>query len=381
MILFFGGKMKNISLDVQKEEKGNAGEKIVKEFIVDLLEKEGIFYQIEQNIILEYESLFGSEGKFGYSTTEIDIVVFTRFFIFLFEVKNVLYQETDYNESTWIVVNGETTSNPLMQNHNHKCILCSELKIPREKVITIEVLLENGKIENTISPYKNDYVFNKEDLYNKLKWLLISCDNKEMPMQDWYNLLLSKKAKIQKEEHIRNIDTVEAIEKRIWNATKKRFHRTDIIYCPRCENGKLSFMHKLWHSEGHHKRKSEHYFMGCSNYRSEIPCKGLIYVEKGDDNREFLNLQAVTIEQRNNWGEERMIKTCLEEYEHIMTKLKNAEDRVALCEKDIEELTFQNEYLQDKIISYQNKLEETKQEFRQEITKFKKIFGLFYIKK
>ena len=48
----------------------------------------------------------------------------------------------------------------MRQNHFHKLVFCSEMGIPREKVITIEVLLENGKWNNQ-SPYINDYIFDK----------------------------------------------------------------------------------------------------------------------------------------------------------------------------------------------------------------------------
>ena len=71
--------------------------------------------------------------------------------------------EFDYKEPLWCLMNGELVSNPIEQNHTHK-VVCSELRIPRENVITVEVLLENGCVPNMNSPYPNDYVFSLDDI-------------------------------------------------------------------------------------------------------------------------------------------------------------------------------------------------------------------------
>ena len=164
-------------------EKGEAGESYVYEVAEDVLRSLGIPYRMVQNVIMPFESVFGT-GTQNELTAEYDIVVFTPFFVFLFEVKNETYISCCYTERLWALMNGVEVSNPITQNQVHKAVFCSQMNIPRERVITIEVLLENGwegaGRTGCQTQFANDYVLGKEHLRECLRKIFgyFVCDKK-----------------------------------------------------------------------------------------------------------------------------------------------------------------------------------------------------------
>lgn len=80
------------------KEKGAMGETVVYREIVSMLGELDFECKVIQNARFPFESVYGERG---YITAEIDIVVFTPYLIFLFEVKNEKYKKFDYKEPLW----------------------------------------------------------------------------------------------------------------------------------------------------------------------------------------------------------------------------------------------------------------------------------------
>lgn len=135
----------------------------------------------------------------------------------MIEIKNKCYKNFDYNESLWELMNGDSVSNPINQNHTHKLVFCSELGVPREKVITIEILLENGKINGENSPFVNDYIFDRNNFFQGLTRLFATESNSRIEIdklsQDFINQI--SKNKIRKKDHVAMLKCTEKIETRI----------------------------------------------------------------------------------------------------------------------------------------------------------------------
>lgn len=301
------------------KEKGALGEAIVYQEIVSVVNELDFECEVIKNARFPFESVY---GEHGYITAEIDVVVFTPYLIFLFEVKNERYKEFNYKEPLWYLMNDEPVSNLIEQNHTHKEVFCSELKIPREQVITIEVLLENGRVPNVLSIYPNDYVFSSDDLKNKLIYLLATTASKKINKDDIYQQFVDKleKENISEEEHIKHLKRTEKIETRIKNVIGYvNLRRTDVVHCTCCGVGKLYFKDKIYPSTRESKRASKHYFLACSSYGDrKINCRArLIYVDKNKDSSLFKEIATDSIIHRNNWGDEGVTKTILNEIESL----------------------------------------------------------------
>lgn len=242
------------------KEKGLLGERVVLNEINSLINSLDFNCRIIQNARFPFESVYGERG---FITAEIDIVLFTPYLIFLFEVKNETYLEFNYKEPLWYLMNSEPVSNPIEQNHAHKEVFCSELRIPREQVITVEVLLENGYIPNTKSQYPNDYVFSLDDIKNKLIYLLATTSSELIDVNNTYQQFLNilEKNSISEEEHLSHLKRTEKIETRIKNVIGyMNLHRTDVVYCTSCGVGKLYFRDKNYLSTKNNQRASKHFF-------------------------------------------------------------------------------------------------------------------------
>jgi len=374
---------------LEAKEKGKIGETIVLNEINSVLSNLDFNCKVIQNARFPFESVYGERG---FITAEIDIVLFTPYLIFLFEIKNEAYAKFDYKDPLWCLMNDEMVSNPIEQNHAHKEVFCSELRIPRENVITVEVLLENGCIPNMNSPYPNDYVFSLDDIKNKLVYLLATTSDSMIDvnyvLQQFANLL--KKKSISEEEHISQLRRTEKIETRIRNVIGyNNLHRTDVVHCTSCGAGKLYFKDKNYLSTNESQRESKHYFLGCSSYGNDnINCNaGLIYVDARKDSSLFKQIKPDPIANRNNWGEEKMTKTILDEIETLTSTNQD------LCD-ELENLKNENSRLKEALVKSQRendnqttKIMELSKEKKQleslknKLEHFKRVFGKIYILK
>ena len=371
------------------KEKGTLGEAKVFKIIDSALKSLGFDYKIFQNARFPFESVYGERGLI---TAEIDIVVFTPYLVFLFEVKNELYEKFGYKEPLWKLYGGEEVSNPIEQNHTHKEVFCSELKIPREQVITVEVLLENGYVPNAISPYPNDYIFSEYELTNKLIYLLATTSEETIKVEQAYQQftdLLAKKY-ISEEEHISYLKRTEKIETRIINVIGYiNLHRTDVVYCPSCGVGKLYFRNSKHLSTRESKKKSDHYGLGCSTYgKGNVNCDvGLIYVDKYKDSTPFKNINPESIASRNNWGEEKVTKTILDEIEKLNAINQDLRDELNMLDNENSKLKkelTENRRINDKYaieVMHLTKEKEQYDQLKEKVCRFKKVFGRIYIYK
>ena len=348
-----------MSLDAK--EKGAFGEDVVLSEINSVISSLEFNCKVIQNARFPFESVYGERG---YITAETDIAVFTPYLIFLFEVKNEKYMEFDYKEPLWCLMNGELVSNPIEQNHTQKEVFCSELRIPRENVITVEVLLENGCVPNMNSPYPNDYVFSLDDIKNKLVYLLATTSDSMIGVnytfQQFVDLL--QKTSISEEEHINCLKRTEKIETRIRNVIGYiNLHRTDVVSCTSCGVGKLYFKDKNYLSTYDSKRESKHYFLGCSSYgKDNINCRaGLIYVDAYKDSSLFKEIKPDSIENRNNWGKEKVIKTILDEIETLTSANRELDEQLKM-------LTNENRKLRED-------LEESKRKNNSQVTQIMQL--------
>ncbi len=364
-------------------DKGKMGEDFVYESVNGILERMDFDYRIARNTILPFKSVYGEAGII---TAEFDISVFTPYYVFLIEVKNELYTEFDYTEPLWKIGDTDTVSNPLAQNHVHKKVFCSEMNIPREKVFTIEVLLENGKCKNSRSPYKNDYVFDASDLQDSAKYLLATESLEIIDIEELYRNFMNRVNAHQYslEEHKTMLRRTEKIETRIrrvlgWN----NLHRTDVVICSKCKKGYLFFRDKLYKSSIDNSRASRHYFLGCSNYGNrENNCEGLIYVDAKKNIDEFKKICPISIEQNNDWGEEKVINTLLDEFENVKKECDSLKCQVVLLKMQRSELNDKLKRCRKERKQYANDLEKLQREnncLQERLDSFMKIIGNIYL--
>ena len=385
-------------MDEYRIKKGEEGERFVGEILEKVLPRMDYEYKLVQNTYLPYKSVY---GKSGYISAELDFIVFTQFYIYIIEVKNESYSNCDYSAPYWVLKDGTTVSNAVNQNHTHKEVFCSEISIPLDKVITIEVLLENDGVVKENTSFPNDYVFGKKELEHNLFYLLSSENSDTLDYQkiyDSFKRLVEDKGII-KEEHIAILKRTKKIETRIRNVIKKKKHieyipfkRTDIVECNCCCVGNLSFKDKPYKSNEKSKNKTPHYFLGCSSYGdSSISCnRGLVYVDDNVEIDEFLALKPIHIKDRNNWGDEQMNKTVLEEMNIIRKEneeLKKQNERINNRIKEINTLLHNTRYNKSitdtQIIELKNENSQLKVDNEiksEEIGRFKKIFGSIYIR-
>lgn len=361
------------------KEKGAKGEAIVLSEINAVISSLDYNCKVIQNARFRFESVYGERG---FITAEIDIALFTPYYIFLFEVKNEKYAKFDYEEPLWYLMDNEPVSNPIEQNHTHKEVLCSELRIPREHVITVEVLLENGHVKNAMSPYTNDYIFSFDDIKNKLVYLLNTTSNELIGVEDIYqqfaDLLIQES--ISEDEHISILRRTERIETRIRNVIGYiNLHRTDVVHCTSCGVGKMCFKEKKYLSTRESKRESKHFFLGCSCFGKEgVNCNaGLIYVDAHKDSSAFKEIKPESIEIRNNWGEEKVTKTILDEIEMLNSANENLNNELRIIKN-------KNKKLIEDLAECKREKDNEKEQREvliERMNRFKRLFGNIYILK
>ena len=358
-------------MDKYRERKGEEGEIFVYKIIMELLTEMDYDYRVIRNAIIPFQSVYGQRG---YITAEFDIMIITPFFIFLLEIKNECYKNINYTEPLWKLINDDKVSNPINQNHTHKLVFCSEFNVSRERVITIEILLENGKL-GIKSPFVNDYIFSKDGLRKNLMFLLATEAKYTIDIESIYRDIKNKvkKYNLTKEDHIKMLKRTEEIEARIRNVTGTvNLRRTDIVMCCSCNSGVLSFREMSYRSTRESKRSVTHFALGCSNYNnSQINCNcGLIYVDKYKLTDVYLQIKPVHIEEKNGWGNEKMVKMVLDEINNLRSE--NARMAERLKQADAQAIDDKNQIqdLNNKYMSAQDERE-----------RFKKIFGSLYVYK
>lgn len=258
--------------------------------------------------------------------------------------------------------------------------------------VTVEVLLENGCVPNVPSVYPNDYVFSLDDIKNKLVYLLATTSDGIQKMEVIYKQFIDmlKKHNISEEEHINLLKRTEKIETRIRNVIGYiNLHRTDVVHCTCCNVGKLYFKDKNYRSTNESERASKHFFLGCSNYgNKKIKCEaGLIYVDKNKDSSLFKEIKPDSIAHRNNWGDEKVTKTILDEIESLNSTNQNLCIELESVKKENEQLKEalseskrKNDNQEKKIMNCSAEIERVKR-LEEKLSCFKKIFGRIYFLK
>ena len=294
---------------------GEKGEKLVFDVVRQTMNELGYGKRIYTNCFLQYNSVFGE------MTTEIDIVTFTPNRIYIIEVKNARFSNSDYLKPQWKLANSKDEKsdlccNPLLQNHNHKLILCEALRIPLEIVTTIEVLLINGKDHSRASPYPNDYVLDQEELHNDLRYILVSQERSVIDLDQVHEHFLKRidKVKDAKDSHEEKLHYVDNIRNHLILNNHHLFKRTDHVICPFCRKEFLRF-------DSTHKNKEPDDGNGCAHESLILNCnKCGRFLNYGNPNdlQMIRHLKALSIEKRNNWTmEERKMKTVMDEVNQL----------------------------------------------------------------
>lgn len=296
-------------------EKGELGEKLVCDVVDEVISDKNFSDEcyVLKNPIFKYKSIYGADG---FTTAEIDICVLTPFYIYLIEVKNEAFCNFNSNEPLSLLVNNEIVSNPIFQNHFHKLVFCSEFNIRRERVITIEVILDNNDLNITNPVFANDFVFLFDDFKEYFSELLDLELKRKFNTEVLYNNIKSKTlfSSFAKEQHINNLKKITKIMTRQKRVTGNiKFKRTDTAICPYCNTGELQFKDMPYISKKN-KKTSHHYALGCSNYNEDsIECDcGLLYVDKDKPFDKFISIIPISIEERNNWDKEKWFSVLKE---------------------------------------------------------------------
>lgn len=361
-----------------KAQKGEEGENYVNDVLVQVLDQMDYPYIVERNSCFAFESVY---GKYRYLSAEFDFVVFTPYYVYMIEVKNESYSKCNFSDPLWVLINEENVPNPITQNHTHKQVFCSELKVPLHKVITIEVLLGDYRFKVEKTQFVNDYVFWGSDLYQNFLYLLSSessdmlnhysihkmfMDNVERKWEDRY-------------EHLERLSRTEIIEKKFVSVLRYiPFHRTDLVKCNCCANGYLHFWDKPFPNKGG-KNNVTHYFLGCSTNDRKICKQEHIYLDKDHDPTPFKNLIPISIEERNGWGEEPVIRTVLDEINDLRIENKNLYEKVKYIQ-DVEIELHEKESIIDELEINYKQIKEENDERSIELSKYKKLFGRIYRK-
>lgn len=363
-------------------KKGNDGETFVNEILKEVLERMDYDFKVLRNSYLPFKSVYGLKG---FITAEFDFIIFTPFYVYLIEVKNDNYSRCEYGEQLWELQNNEMTSNPVIQNRNHKNVFCSELDFPREKVITIEILLEN-KEYSAPNRFPNDYVFGSKNLEENLFYLLSSenddlIDYKRL-FEDFSNLIA--KYKITRDKHIEYLHRTERVETRIRVVFGRiPLHRTDIVKCNCCESGMLVLREVPYIKTGN-VNKTKQYALGCSNYGNKmVECnQKLVFMEDDHDKKPFLSLKPIHIEERNNWGSEIMNQTVLDKINFLEKQNNELHEQVQALSFEINKANNIIKKKHAKCIELQNDIENVTKDVdkaQNELNHFKHIFGKIYI--
>lgn len=318
------------------EEKGILGEKYVSKKIKEVIKTLGKDIRLYGPIILKYYSIYGE------MTCEIDHIIVLGNTIILGETKNGSYENIDYEASCWTLLNGnDITDNPIVQNHYHKEVFCSEFGLERHNVVTAEFLLNYEECK-TRTQNPNDYVLGKDNIDKYLLLLLYfysdnieKCDNSKLCEKlQIYQYGYSKL----KAEHIKKLEKVKRIEEKTRTRDGNyRFKRTDIARCPNCN----SFLYLNGENKIVHVRKS---------FQIEVKCKRCNFFVppfKDDDKgvrSGFYQIKAMHLEDYKGWKMEEHIDTAIDIYEKMKEENAILKEKVQnlISDKDNEKREFEN---------------------------------------
>ncbi len=372
-----------------RTKKGEEGETFVEKLLIPILDKMDYKYEYLRNTYLPFASVYGLKGHI---TAEFDFIIFTPFLVYLIEVKNGRYSECDCEERLWKLMDGSTTSNPIIQNRNHKNVFCSEMNFPRDRVITVEILLEYSSFQTT-NIFPNDYVFGTERLEENLFYLLSTETGDNLDYEELHDRFIEivSKYPINKDIHTHNIEITEKVETRIRNVFGYiPLHRTDIVKCNSCKSGNLVLREMPYKTNPFGKHNSMHYALGCSNYGSKsVECNlGLIYLDKNKDKNPFKSIIPIHIEEKNNWGVEKVNSTVLDKFNQLENQIKELKEQNRALEDQVKILNYKNDQAVNMINEKNEECEELRKKVEQsennaemvnkELDCFNRLFGKIY---
>lgn len=352
-------------------EKGTQGEVYVRDVIEEVAQFMGKTVRVFNHVILDFYSVYGKR------TAEIDHIIVVDDKIILGETKAANYERTDYRKVPWTLLNGDTTDNPVVQNHYHKQVFCSCFDIPREQVVTVEFLLEYSEC-SLRSQYPNDYVLGKDNLWEGL-CLLFSVDKEKRNFDEVCRRLgkIEEKSVQRDDEHKENLEEIRKIEEKTRTRDNHyRFKRTDSVKCPLC-NGFLEFRYKPWvKKELGNKKKTWNIALGCSNY-FKTGCEAFIKPKK-DGGSGFDVVKEIHIEERKGWTmEERHVGTILDEYMNLKKENENLKTYLQMERSTSRDKDTKIDDLRHSVTKANNRA----QEAENECERFQRLFGKLYIKK
>ena len=350
----------------ERERRGKIGEETVRQWIDTALSISGVQGYVFDNVIVKYPSIF---GYYGIMTTEIDHIVVTNGAIFVFKTKNQELKEWNLKEPEWVLINNETVSNPIIQNQNHKKILCSALGVHRENIITVECLLRQA-FSTPFMRNINDYVFFGENVIGFLALLFVSKTYTEFEFENVVERLEQLKGASNRSRngHNKNVEKQQDAQK--WIKSHIGYHMfkmTDIANCPWC-GALLNLVPGSWvDTERNNERKSPQYMVGCSSNKNG--CKfAKRYMEFGD-------IMITSIEERNGWGEMEIHNTTvLDEYMELKRNQQRYLEQIDDLKSGLSAVKKENEVMA-------MKLQETRREMNVQQEKYRNIIGPFYFKK
>jgi len=350
---------------VEKEGKtwqeiiGDEGEEEFDHVLMEAVKQLGIDVKIFRNLIFEFDSICGENGKM---TVENDRIIVSKDKIILVEVKNGHYlNHWDYGADTWILLNGDTESNPVSQNQYHKKVLQLMYGERLGEIYTIEAIMKykglRYKTDNA-----NDYVLGKDNLLRGLVMLLATPGN----VKNYEELIrefedVERVSHARKLKHKENLHNYEEKNKRL--KSKKQmgyipFRLTDVAYC-KC--GGLLIL-KDWK-----KCRQRQYLVGCVNYKDKVSEKGEHDCYYYDS---FKDIKIIHIENRIG--------------DHMME-----EDRYSILddyykmEGEINRLGKEKKQLEEELVAIKKALaRKTKEKELLEVKlkRFKPLFWLIYLK-
>lgn len=350
----------------ERERRGKIGEETVRQWIDTALSISGVQGYVFDNVIVKYPSIF---GYYGIMTTEIDHIVVTNGAIFVFETKNQELKEWNLKEPEWALMNNETVSNPIIQNQNHKKILCSVLGVHRENIITVECLLRQA-FSTPFMRNTNDYVFFGENVLGFLALLFVSKTYTEFEFENVVERLeqLRGVSNRLRNGHNKNVEKQQDAQK--WIKSHIGYHMfkmTDTANCPWCGE-LLNLVPGSWvDTERNNERKSPQYMVGCSSNKN-----GCKFAKRY---KEFSDIRITSIEERNGWVEMEIHNTTvLDEYLELKRKQHGYLEKIDNLKRDLSVAKKENEVMA-------LKLQEIRNEMKVQKEKYRNIIGPFYFKK
>lgn len=125
------------------------------------------------------------------------------------------------------------------------------------------------------------------------------------------------------------------------------------------------------------KRASGHYALGCSNYgNTKINCEfGLVYVDKDKLIDLYLEMEPIHIEDRNNWGKEKVVKTVLDEINDLKEQNIRMAAELKKAKTEMTRVRNQVQSMEKEYISTKNEIGD----LREKIKHFKKVIACLYV--